>query len=112
MPRPHLYIYYQNPILEGFGKFRQVGATSKTLSRTPERARAVFGGFGTSFRKFSEVSDSTKRIRVNSYHSEEKDGDPKGWSTVLVTALGSWEKPVPCGHAGIEKETRKGGLRC
>jgi hypothetical protein len=22
-----------------------------------------------------------------------------GWSTVLVTALGSWEKPVPCGQA-------------
>ena len=26
-------------------------------------------------------------------------GDPKGWSTLLITALGSsWEKTVPCGH--------------
>jgi hypothetical protein len=24
-----------------------------------------------------------------------KDGDPKGWSTVLVTAGGSWEKTSP-----------------
>jgi len=24
-----------------------------------------------------------------------REGDPKGWSTVLVTALGSWGKPVP-----------------
>jgi hypothetical protein len=27
-----------------------------------------------------------------------REGDPKGWSTVLVTALGSWEKTVPRGH--------------
>jgi hypothetical protein len=26
------------------------------------------------------------------------EGDPKGWSTVLITALGSWEKTVPRGH--------------
>jgi hypothetical protein len=26
-----------------------------------------------------------------------REGDPKGWSTVLVTALGSWEKTVPYG---------------
>ena len=24
-----------------------------------------------------------------------REGDPKGWSTVPVTALGSWGKPVP-----------------
>jgi hypothetical protein len=24
--------------------------------------------------------------------------NPKEWSTVLITALGSWGKPVPCGH--------------
>jgi hypothetical protein len=28
-------------------------------------------------------------------HSE---GDPREWSTVLVTALGSWGQPVPYGH--------------
>jgi hypothetical protein len=27
-----------------------------------------------------------------------REGDPKVWSTVLITALGSWEKPVPRGH--------------
>jgi hypothetical protein len=27
-----------------------------------------------------------------------RKGDPEGWSTVLITALGSWEKPVPRGH--------------
>jgi hypothetical protein len=26
------------------------------------------------------------------------EGDPRGRSAVLVTALGSWEKPVPRGH--------------
>jgi hypothetical protein len=29
---------------------------------------------------------------------KHREGDPKGWSTVLVTALGSWEKTVPRGH--------------
>jgi hypothetical protein len=27
-----------------------------------------------------------------------REGDPKRWSTVPVTALGSWEKPVPRDH--------------
>jgi hypothetical protein len=27
-----------------------------------------------------------------------REGDLKGWYTVLVTALGSWGKPVPRGH--------------
>jgi hypothetical protein len=27
-----------------------------------------------------------------------READPKGWSTLLITALGSWEKPVPRGH--------------
>jgi hypothetical protein len=27
-----------------------------------------------------------------------REGDPKGWSTVLVTALGIWEKTVSRGH--------------
>jgi hypothetical protein len=30
------------------------------------------------------------------YHRE---GDRKGWSTVLVTALGSWGNPAPRGHS-------------
>ena len=28
-----------------------------------------------------------------------EEGDAKGWSTVVVIALGSWEKTVPRGHA-------------
>jgi hypothetical protein len=24
-----------------------------------------------------------------------REGDPKGWSTMLITVLGSWEKNVP-----------------
>jgi hypothetical protein len=28
-------------------------------------------------------------------HAEEREGDLKGWSTVLVTVLGSWEKRFP-----------------
>jgi hypothetical protein len=34
-----------------------------------------------------------------------REGDPRGWSLVLITALGSWEKPVPCGH---RKQTKEG----
>jgi len=29
---------------------------------------------------------------------EHREGVPKGWSTALITALGSWGKPVPRGH--------------
>ena len=29
---------------------------------------------------------------------DKRKGDPKGWSMVLITALGSWEKPVHRGH--------------
>jgi hypothetical protein len=28
-----------------------------------------------------------------------REGDPKGWSTVVITVLDSWEKPVPRGHS-------------
>jgi hypothetical protein len=27
-----------------------------------------------------------------------REGDPKGWPTVLITVLGNWEKTVLCGH--------------
>jgi hypothetical protein len=29
---------------------------------------------------------------------KHREGDPKGWFTVLVTVLVSWGKPVPCGQ--------------
>jgi hypothetical protein len=45
-----------------------------------------------------QFSEFTKRAEY------EKDSDPKRWSTVLITALGSWEKPVPHGHALNNKE--------
>jgi hypothetical protein len=32
----------------------------------------------------------------------DREGDPKGWSTVLVTALGSWEKTVSRGHRCVK----------
>jgi hypothetical protein len=33
-------------------------------------------------------------------HGSVREGDPKGWSTVLVTALGSvLRKPIPRGHS-------------
>jgi hypothetical protein len=41
-----------------------------------------------------------------------REGNPRGWSTVLVTALGSWGKPVPRSQCITEKETLEGGLRC
>jgi hypothetical protein len=31
----------------------------------------------------------------------DKQGDPKGWSTVLVTTLGSWGNPVSRGHETV-----------
>jgi hypothetical protein len=31
----------------------------------------------------------------------DRERDSEGWSTVLVTALGSWGKPVPRGHTVI-----------
>ena len=36
-----------------------------------------------------------------------REGDPKGWSTLLVTALGSWKKTVPCGHLGFKNYAAK-----
>jgi hypothetical protein len=32
------------------------------------------------------------------YLYNNREGDPKEWSTVLITALGSWETTVPRGH--------------
>jgi hypothetical protein len=34
-----------------------------------------------------------------------REGDPTGWSTLLITALGSWEKPIP--HGETNKLTNK-----
>ena len=36
--------------------------------------------------------------RCNLKAVQVTEGEPKGWSTVLITALGSWEKLVPRGH--------------
>ena len=35
---------------------------------------------------------------LGSVVGKHREGDPKGWSTVLITALGSWKKPVPRGY--------------
>jgi hypothetical protein len=58
---------------------------------------------------------------------KHREGDSEGWSTVLVTALGSWGKHREGDFEGrstalvtalgswgknIEKGTLKGGLRC
>jgi hypothetical protein len=36
-----------------------------------------------------------------------REGDPKVWSTMPDTALGSWRKPVPCGHSLVIREFPK-----
>ena len=48
---------------------------------------------------------STVLVTALGSWEKHREGDPKGWSTVLVTALGSWEKPVPRGH--MKSETTK-----
>ena len=45
---------------------------------------------------FCKVVYVCKTSEYESYHRRERD--PTGWSTVLVTALGSWGDPVPRGH--------------
>ena len=43
------------------------------------------------------IPNSNKKSILERYVDDKrKEADPKGWSTVLVTALGSWEKTVPC----------------
>jgi hypothetical protein len=37
-------------------------------------------------------------VVVDSFINRREEDCPKGWSTVLVTAMGSWEKRVPRGH--------------
>jgi hypothetical protein len=51
------------------------------------------------------ISQSSQTRRREEKRREEKrreekrrEGDPKEWSTVLINALGSWEKSVPRGH--------------
>jgi hypothetical protein len=39
-----------------------------------------------------------------------EEGDPKGWSTALVTALGSWERTVPRGHLNLPYTTVRASL--
>jgi hypothetical protein len=41
---------------------------------------------------------------------KKREGDPNGWSKVLITALGSWQKSVPAAIEERKKETLKGGL--
>ena len=36
---------------------------------------------------------------------KRREGDLKGWSAGLVTAVGSWGKPVPRGHGSEQKRT-------
>jgi hypothetical protein len=43
-------------------------------------------------------NSNNKSILKRYVDDKRKEADPKGWSTVLVTALGSWEKTVPCDH--------------
>ena len=42
-----------------------------------------------------KICDGEKHV---STHVVQEDGDPEGWSAVLVTTLGSWGKPVPRGQ--------------
>jgi hypothetical protein len=45
-----------------------------------------------------------KNNTIHVCHNCLSEGDPKGRSTVLVSALGSWENPVPCGHSLVIRE--------
>ena len=44
------------------------------------------------------LNSNNKSIFKRHVDDKRKEADPKGWSMVLVTALGSWEKTVPRGH--------------
>jgi hypothetical protein len=44
------------------------------------------------------LNSNNKSVLKRYVDDKRKEADPKGWSTVLVTALGSWEKTVPCDH--------------
>jgi hypothetical protein len=49
---------------------------------------------------------------VTLYFSEKRrEGDPKVWSAVLITALGSWEKPVSRGLSSEKETLNKDGLQ-
>jgi hypothetical protein len=45
-------------------------------------------------------------LTLRSNRPAAREGDPKGWSTVLVIALGSWEKSVPRGQPLIGLKPR------
>jgi hypothetical protein len=45
--------------------------------------------------------DTRAAIKVD--RQSVREGEPYGWYTVLVTALGSWRKPVPCGHQSVSQ---------
>jgi hypothetical protein len=80
------------------------------LSRVSNALALAVLLYRTNYQELSRVSKSLALTLVSIAADEE--GDLKGWSTVLVTALGSnLGKPVPCGHA-VEKQTLKDGLQC
>jgi hypothetical protein len=53
-------------------------------------------------RLYNEDMDNLLRGHVVSGQILSREGDPKGWSTVLVTAVCSWEKTVPRGHRSYQ----------
>jgi hypothetical protein len=51
-----------------------------------------------------DIAEMEVRMFPESSNVHSREGDPKGWSTVLVTVLGSWEKAVPHGHHSLFPE--------
>ena len=56
------------------------------------------GLVGTLFDDDHKLVWPTLAIGLFGAYNGFREGDSKEWSTVLVTALGSWGKPVPRGH--------------
>jgi hypothetical protein len=66
-------------------RLREVVGRVKACERRPLFERRVKRGYAHSFARCPRAVQLKSKI-------------PKGWSAVLVTALGSWEKSVPRGH--------------
>jgi hypothetical protein len=49
------------------------------------------------------------RLVIDVLMCSKREGDPKWWSTVRITALGNWEKPVPNRSRCITSSRRKCG---
>jgi hypothetical protein len=52
-----------------------------------------------------ESERNVREVRIMALLYHHREGDPKGWSMELVTALGCWKRAVPRGHLLIPHTT-------